>query len=464
MFFEHLVFKVMFNKNLRKADHDRSFSKSPRGGGFRSERTRSGSRDGASSQRSSGTSQSSSYSGGFRRSGPVSRGGRPGGFRGRGGGGRGGGRSERIDFSRFVNKAIITEEVEHFKPEHSFADFKIEAELKKAIIAKGYETPTPIQDRAIPHILSGTDIVGIANTGTGKTAAFLIPLIHKVRLNPREQVMIIAPTRELAIQIESELKGFVSGIKTGAKVYSVCCVGGMPIGRQIKDLQYQYNFVIGTPGRLKDLIDRKMITLSEFSTVVLDEADQMLDMGFINDMRSIMGGMPKARHTLFFSATLSPDIEKIIKDFLKDPVRISVKTQDTAKNVDQDVVRITRDKQKIDVLHDLLKQEGFLKVLVFARTKHGAEEISRELARKGFKAESIHGNKNHGQRQRALKSFKDSHVQVLVATDVAARGLDIADVSHVINYDIPATYDDYVHRIGRTGRGNKKGKALTFIN
>jgi len=372
---------------------------------------------------------------------------------------RGGGFSERIDYSRFISKAVITEEVENFKPEHTFADFKIEPALKESIIKKGYELPTPIQDRAIPHILQGSDIVGIANTGTGKTAAFLIPLINKVRLNPKEQVLIISPTRELSMQINEELRSFTKGMK----IFSVCCVGGMHIGRQIQELKFQYNFIIGTPGRLKDLIARKLIKLPEFKTVVLDEADRMLDMGFITDMRFIMEGMPKDRHTLFFSATLSPDIERIIKDFLRDPVRISVKTQDTAKNVDQDVVYIKAGETKGDVLGKLLAQAEFSKVLIFGRTKHGVERISKELIAKSIKAESIHGNKNHSQRQRALKNFKDNNLQVLVATDVAARGLDIADVTHVINYDIPATYDDYVHRIGRTGRGNKKGKALTFI-
>ena len=395
--------------------------------------------------------------GGGRFNGGRGGGGQRGGFAGRRGGG------ERIDPLKFVNKAIITEETEHFKPEHQFLDFKIDESIKHSIISKGYTTPTPIQDRAIPHILLGADIVGIANTGTGKTDAFLIPLIQKVRLNKCEQVMILAPTRELAIQIDQELKEFTSGIKTGAKIFSVCCVGGANIGPQLSALRYEYNFIIGTPGRVKDLIERKRIILSEFNTIVLDEADRMLDMGFIADMRAIMAGMPKERQTLFFSATLSNEIEKLIKEFLREPVRISVKTRDTSKNVEQDIVRIERGTSKIDVLHELLRKEEFSKVLIFGRTKHGVEKLSQDLVRKGFKAESIHGNKNHSKRQRALGLFKDSKTQILVATDVAARGLDIDDVSHVINYDLPATYDDYVHRIGRTGRGAKQGKALTFI-
>ncbi|MFA6973427.1 MAG: DEAD/DEAH box helicase [Parcubacteria group bacterium] len=383
-------------------------------------------------------------------------------FQGRPGGQRSGGKrrpGERIDLNRFINKAVITEEVEHFKPEHQFQDFKIQPNLKQAIITKGYVDPTPIQDRTIAHILQGVDLVGIANTGTGKTAAFLIPLLNKVLLNPREKVLIIVPTRELAIQIDQELKEFAKGMR----IFSVCCVGGMNIGPQISALRHQHNFIIGTPGRLKDLITRKIIALNQLNSVVLDEADRMLDMGFINDMRFVMAGMPKERQTLFFSATVSPDVDRIIKEFLKDPVKISVKTQDTSKNIDQDIVRVNSSKSKIDVLHELLNQKELSKVLIFGRTKHGVEKLSKVLAQRGFKTESIHGNKNHSKRQKALNLFKDDRVQILVATDVAARGLDIADVTHVINYDLPETYDDYVHRIGRTGRGSKKGKALTFI-
>ena len=220
---------------------------------------------------------------------------------------------------------------------------------------------------AIPHILKGEDLMGIANTGTGKTGAFLIPLINKVRLDRKQQVLIIAPTRELAIQIDSELKGFTAGMK----IYSVCVVGGMSIGRQISELRYQYNFIIGTPGRLKDLINRKMIFLSEFNTVVLDEADRMLDMGFIDEMRFVMAGMPKERQTLFFSATLSPTIEKLIGEFLRIPIRVSVKKGDTAKNVDQDVVRIQKGENKFSVLYDLLTKKNFAKCLCSAAPKAG---------------------------------------------------------------------------------------------
>jgi superfamily II DNA/RNA helicase len=307
--------------------------------------------------------------------------------------------------------------------------------------------------------MKGEDIVGIANTGTGKTAAFLIPLIHKIINNPQEKVLVVVPTRELANQIDEELRVFAKS----SNLYSVLCIGGASIGNQIRELRHTHHFVIGTPGRLKDLMEEGIINLAGFNTVVLDEADRMLDMGFITDIRYMMAKMPKDRHTLFFSATLSPEIERLINEFLRTPVRISVKTQDTAKNVHQDIVRIPAGKVKIDVLEELLRQPDFGKVLVFGRTKHGVEKLAKELGKRGFKAESIHGNKRQRERQQALDLFKRDHAQVLIATDVAARGLDISDVTHVINFDLPATFEDYVHRIGRTGRGDKMGKALTFI-
>ncbi len=385
-------------------------------------------------------------------------------------GGNRGGRpnmGQYIDASRFINKAVITEKVEHFVPDHAFTDFHIEEKLKKNIVTKGYVTPTPIQDKSIPHILRGSDLVGIANTGTGKTAAFLIPLINKV-LTSREgkaphpmntRVLVVVPTRELAQQIESELVGFT----TGLDLHAVVCVGGASMGFQIRGLERPHSFIIGTPGRLRDLIDQKKIKLEKYATLVLDEADRMLDMGFIADIKFLVSQMPKPRHTLFFSATMSPEIKALIKDFLNEPVMISVKTSETSSQVDQDVVRVPAGKNKLDVLHDLLVQPEFDKVLIFGRTKHGVEKLAKELCVRGFKAESIHGNKTQGQRQKALALFKASHAQILCATDVAARGLDISGVSHVINFEVPSTYDDYVHRIGRTGRAGKKGKALTFI-
>ncbi len=366
---------------------------------------------------------------------------------------------KRIDISRYINTNTQPIEAIKYTHRHNFKDFPIGESLKVNIASKGYTTPTPIQDQIIPEILKGLDVVGVANTGTGKTAAFLIPLIHKAQVRNKEQILIVVPTRELALQINEELKSFIR--KTGMR--STCTVGGSPIGRQISDLRRFNNFVIGTPGRIKDLIERKVLNLSKFNTVVLDEADRMLDMGFINDMRFMMSKMPHVRHTLFFSATVSVEIEKLIKEFLKDPVRVSVKTGETAKNIHQDIVRIKKTSNKMDTLHDLLKNKEFDKVLVFGKTKHGVQRISNALLKRGLSSTAIHGNKSQPQRQRALSDFKTNRTRILVATDVAARGLDIPDVSHVINFDIPATYEDYVHRIGRTGRINKKGKALTFI-
>ena len=240
-------------------------------------------------------------------------------------------------------------------------------------------------------------------------------------------------------------------------------VGGANIAPQISQLRHDPAFVIGTPGRLKDLMERKALVLTEFGTVVLDEADRMLDMGFIDDMRMILAKMRKERHTLFFSATMGKEIEKLIGDFLESPVIISVKTRDTSKNIDQDVVRIPRGKEKFDVLAEMLKDREFSKVLVFGRTKFGVEKLAKALSRLHIHSESIHGNKTHPARMRALDAFKQGKVTVLVATDVAARGLDIPAVTHVINYDLPSTYEDYVHRIGRTGRASNKGIALTFV-
>lgn len=365
---------------------------------------------------------------------------------------------EKIHPSKFINKAVITEEAEHFVPEHKFEDFKISPELKRNIEKRGYQSPTPIQDRTIPQVLNGLDLVGIANTGTGKTAAFLIPLINKTLAKRTEKTLIIVPTRELAIQIDEEFRHLAKNLG----LFSVCVVGGTNMMKQIRDLRRQYHFVIGTPGRLKDLMGRRIVNLARFNSLVLDEADRMLDMGFIGDMRLIIARLPRTRQTLFFSATISEEVEKLIGEFLHEPIRISVKTGDTAKTIDQDVIKFQRE-TKLDILHDLLNQKDFEKVLIFGRTKHGVERLTKMLVERGFRAESIHGNKNHSKRQRALSAFKDDKVQILVATDVAARGLDIPDVSHVINYDLPATYDDYVHRIGRTGRASKKGKALTFI-
>jgi len=365
----------------------------------------------------------------------------------------------KIDISKLVVKAIKLEDEKPFVPTFTYTTLPVDNKLKENILKKGYTNPTPIQDMVIPHVLMGKDVVGIANTGTGKTGAFLIPLVEKVIAKKNEQILIMCPTRELATQIQEELRSLVIGLN----IHSVCAVGGMSIGKQISEMRYHNNFVIGTPGRLKDLMERGFFKPQVFSTVVLDEADRMLDMGFLADMKLILGKMLPNRQTLFFSATMSKEIEVLVHSFLKSPIMIKIKTGETAKSIDQDIVRIGG-KDKITVLHDLLISPGFHKVLVFGRTKHGVERLSETLIKRGFKAGSIHGNKNQAKRNRALTEFKDGRVSVLVATDVAARGIDVPDVTHVINFDLPTTYEDYVHRIGRTGRGTKRGKALTLVD
>lgn len=365
-----------------------------------------------------------------------------------------------IPSSKFICKASPIMESAPYIPLNKFADFEINTIIKSNISKKGYVDPTPIQDVAIPHVLKGRDVIGIANTGTGKTAAFLIPLLDKILKNPREKVLVIIPTRELALQINQELMEFRGELR----IFSVCCVGGMGISNQIYGLRRSHNFVIGTPGRLRDLVDRRVLHLEEFRTIVLDEADRMLDMGFVADMRFIMAKMAPNRQTLLFSATITGELDKLIKEFLTNPERISVKTGDTARNVEQNIIRVPQGSDKIEHLSNLLSKKEFSKVLIFGRTKHGVEKLCQTLIRQGFRAESIHGDKNQNKRQSALKAFRDNHSQILVATDVAARGLDIPNVTHVINFEVPANYEDYVHRIGRTGRGNQVGTALTFIN
>lgn len=368
-------------------------------------------------------------------------------------------KSQKIDINRFISKAVPVGEVEAYKAVNSFVDFKIADELKKNIIDKGYTTPTQIQDQTILPILEGRDVIGIANTGTGKTAAFLIPLIDKVLKNNLEKVLIVTPTRELAFQINEELIAFSKGMNIG----SVLCIGGSSMFRQVDRLRRNPQFVIGTPGRLKDHIQRKSLNLQNFRNVVLDEVDRMVDIGFIKDIKFIVSLLPISRQSLFFSATVDRATREILGAFVKDPVTVSVKTTETAENIDQDIIKVKQG-QKVDQLHDLLAMEGYDKVMVFGRTKYGIEKLTKMLIERGFRATAIHGNKTQGQRQRALTEFKEGNVQVLLATDVASRGLDIEGVSHVVNYDVPATYEDYVHRIGRTGRAGKVGTAVTFVD
>ncbi len=367
--------------------------------------------------------------------------------------------SEKIDVSKFIQRSTVTETAVVYKAQNSFDDFSFNQKLQHNLKIKEYSTPTPIQDQAILPILKGHDLIGLANTGTGKTAAFLLPMIEKVYKNRYEKVLIIAPTRELALQIDNELRAFSNGMS----IYSAACVGGAPIGKQIFSLKRNPNFVIGTPGRLKDLSDRRLIRFESFQNIILDEVDRMLDMGFVEEITAVLNQMPASRQSLFFSATMPIKIRTLVKQFLKDPVVVEIKSGDTSKNVMQDVVRVNHSENKFDKLQNILSSSEMKKVLIFSETKHEVEKLAVSLSNNGLRAESIHGDKRQSQRQRALSAFKNDNVKILVATDVAARGLDINDISHVINYTIPQTYNDYIHRIGRTGRGNKSGVALTFI-
>jgi superfamily II DNA/RNA helicase len=366
-----------------------------------------------------------------------------------------------IDPRRFVNKAVKQVEEVVYEPTYTFADFDLKGGLKRNIESTGFTTPTPIQDQAIPLILEGKDLVGLANTGTGKTAAFVIPIINRLLDMPDfSSALIVAPTRELALQIDEQFRLFAKG----SGLSSTLCVGGMNIHKQIMDLKRRPAVVIGTPGRLKDLFNRRILNLSLAHIVVLDEADQMLDMGFIDDIRFLIEQLPEERQSLCFSATMTPEINRLIQQLLNDPVTVSVKTNETSDHVEQDVIRARTTEQKLELLHDMLNKPEFEKVLIFGETKRGVQRLAEGLSDRGFRAEAIHGDKTQPQRQKALQAFKQDRVQVLVATDVAARGLDIPNVSHVINYDQPHTYQDYVHRIGRTGRAGKRGNALTFID
>jgi len=365
---------------------------------------------------------------------------------------------KKFDPSLFIKKVEEQVVSTAYIPKHQFSDFLIEAQLKENIINKGYKNPTPIQDQAIPLILQGKDIIATANTGTGKTAAFLIPLVNNVLTKKTSRVLIIAPTRELATQIDTELKSFKE--KTG--LWSALCIGGSSIGYQAQVLRKDPAFVIGTPGRLMDLEQNKLINFSKFSSIVLDEVDRMLDMGFINDIKNIIYKLPPKRHSLFFSATIPHELKNVIDRLLHNPVSVSVKTRQSAENVNQDILKVNAS-NKIELLHDLLIKPECKKSILFLRTKRAADKLSKTLIERGFQVATIHGNKTQAQRNKALLSFKNTKVSILLATDVVARGIDIDDVSHVINYDLPQTHEDYIHRIGRTGRAGKIGQAITFI-
>lgn len=379
---------------------------------------------------------------------------------------RGGGRPQRkfagrgqyIDPSKFVRAARPVEE-ENYETQHQFADFAMHPKLLANLTAKGYVTPSPIQDQTIPMALEGKDIIGIANTGTGKTAAFAVPVLDKLINDKNSAVLIVAPTRELAEQIQDECRS----IAKGSGLFGALLIGGSSMGKQLADLKARPRVIIGTPGRIKDHIERGTLRLNNVNTIVLDEVDRMLDMGFLPDVTEILSQLSPERQSFFFSATMDPRVRNLIATFSQDPITVSVKTGDTSANVHQDVVRYGGPADKLEKLQTILADDSVEKVIIFDETQRGVERLGQELLGRGFKVDAIHGGKSQGQRQRALKRFKNTEINVLVATDVAARGIDVADITHVINFGMPQTYEDYTHRIGRAGRAGRIGFALTFV-
>lgn len=381
-----------------------------------------------------------------------------GGFRGKRNVNRGF-RDEKIQHAQYIAKATEIVESTPYDTSVTYNDFDLEPILKANIKKKGYVHPTKVQAQALPVVIDGRDLLAMASTGSGKTAAFLIPLINKVLRDKTQKCLIITPTRELALQIKNEFDTFAAGTGLGRTLV----IGGENMRQQITSLKYKPHFVIGTPGRILDLYTRKVLDLDMFSNIVLDEVDRMLDMGFVKDITTIVAKVAPVRQSLFFSATISPVAENIARSLLIAPERISMERQAPHKNVEQNIVKYTSREHKMQLLHDLLNSQEVEKVLVFSRTKRDADTLSRDLRVRGFKAEAIHGNKSQNTRTRTLSMFRDNRIQILVATDVASRGIDVPDITHVINYDEPATYADYIHRIGRTGRIGKKGIALTFV-
>lgn len=365
---------------------------------------------------------------------------------------------ENIHPSRFIKSARMVE-AEQFVPKFSFNDFAVNQLIKDNVAKKGFVAPSPIQDQVIPIALEGQDIVGIANTGTGKTAAFAIPIVNMLMNNPEAKALIMAPTRELAEQIEADCRS----IGKGAGFTGALLIGGTAYGPQLRDLRNKARIIIGTPGRIKDHMEQGTLDVSNITIAVLDEVDRMLDMGFVNDMRAILGDIKNNHQSMFFSATLSPAVKTLINTFSVSPVTVSVKTGDTADSVEQDIIKYRHKGEKLDKLHDTLIKDAVQKVVIFDDTQRSVEKLGEDLMERGFKVDAIHGGKSQAQRQRALRRFKSNEVQVLVATDVAARGIDVADITHVINFSQPQSYDDYVHRIGRAGRAGKIGYALTFV-
>lgn len=346
-----------------------------------------------------------------------------------------------------------------------FTDFGLAEPIQRALADAGYTTPTPIQTQAIGPVLDGRDVLGIAQTGTGKTLAFAAPTLHRLNIDPRPmvakcpRVLVLAPTRELARQIADSFETYGKHMRVKVD----CVFGGVKINPQIRSLSRGTDVLVATPGRLLDLIDQKALDIGRIETLILDEADQMLDLGFVHALRKIRGMVPDERQTLFFSATMPKIIASLSKEYLTDPIRVSVTpVATTAERVDQSVMFVHQ-KAKPALLAHILKQDDVRRVLVFTRTKHGADRLVRHLDKVDIEAAAIHGNKSQNQRTRALDAFKDGKIWVLVATDIAARGIDIDGLTHVVNFDLPNVPEQYVHRIGRTGRAGASGVTIGLV-
>ena len=349
----------------------------------------------------------------------------------------------------------------------SFNDFGLAEPILRALAEEKYETPTPIQAQTVPLALSGRDVIGIAQTGTGKTASFALPILNRLfsqRRRPERKscrVLVLSPTRELSGQIADSFRTYGRHIRP---LEVALAIGGVPINRQIRSVARGVEVLVATPGRLLDLVNSRALTLDQIEVLVLDEADRMLDMGFIHDIRKIVSMVPQARQTLFFSATMPGEITKLANQMLRDPARVSVTPQaTTVERIAQRVIH-TDKAAKQALLAELLKSEPVDRVLVFTRTKHGADKVVRGLQKSGFAAEAIHGNKSQNQRERVLGDFRSGRLRTLIATDIAARGIDVDGVTHVFNYDLPNVPESYVHRIGRTARAGAEGVAISFCD
>ncbi|MBK1878085.1 DEAD/DEAH box helicase [Pelagicoccus mobilis] len=345
-----------------------------------------------------------------------------------------------------------------------FDQLGLRPEITDAVAAKGYTEPSPIQAKAIPAILEGKDVLGGAQTGTGKTAAFSLPLLHRLSQsqfkNKRPRALVLAPTRELAAQVHQSIIDYGSELR----LHSACFFGGVNINPQITKLRRGVDIIVATPGRLLDLCERREANLGAIETLVLDEADRMLDMGFIHDIKKVLKLLPKERQNLFFSATYAKEVKKLADTILRNPVEVEVAPRNsTADQIAQEAYSIGQ-KNKRTALSALIQDGDWQQVLVFTRTKHGANRLAKQLESDGITASAIHGNKSQSARERALEDFKTNYIRVLVATDIAARGIDIADLPHVVNFELPNIPEDYVHRIGRTGRAGKKGKAISLVS